>query len=115
MFLDMKSTYPSVHHNRLLNTIQIKESPKYLVQLIFNFLTDRITSLQREDFLSCKFEITDGLPQGSPISAILYLIYNLRLLIQKPISLDSQLISVGFIDDITHLVAKKDMDWNIEN
>lgn len=61
------------------------------------FLNSRTTSLKLKDFLSHKFEVTDGLPQGSPVSVILYLIYNLNLLMNSSITLSSQRISLGFI------------------
>lgn len=113
LFLDVKSAYPSVHHKRLINTLRKNECPEYLVQVISKFLADRTTSLQLEDFLSQEFTMENGLPQGSPISVMLYLIYNTGLLINKPISLTSQRISLRFVDDITHLVANADIEQNV--
>lgn len=113
LFLDVKSAYPSVHHKRLIDTLRKKECPEYLVRLIQQFLTDRTTSLRLENFNSQDFMMENGLPQGSPISVMLYLIYNSNLLIDKPISLTSQRISIGFLDDITHLVANADVEQNI--
>lgn len=113
LFLDVKSAYPSVHRDRLIHTLRHHECPEYLVKLIHNFLSSRTTKLRLGDFLSQSFEVKDGLPQGSPVSVILYLLYNSNLMINQPISLTSQRISIGFIDDITHLVANKDIDQNI--
>ncbi|KAG0145848.1 hypothetical protein CROQUDRAFT_93313 [Cronartium quercuum f. sp. fusiforme G11] len=47
----------------------------------------------------------DGLPQGSPLLVLLYVIYNSSLLINNLLTPDSEKISLGFIDDVTHLVA----------
>lgn len=113
LFLDVKSAYPSVHHERLIDTLRKRECPEYLIQMINHFLANRTTTLRLEDFLSQDFAMTNGLPQGSPISVILYLIYNTDLLIDKPISLTSQRISLGFVDDITHLVANIDIEQNV--
>lgn len=113
LFLDVKSAYPSVHTDRLIHTLRNQECPEYLVQLIRSFLSNRTTSVRLEDYLSQQFDIKDGLPQGSPASVILYLLYNTSLLIPNPISLTSQRISIGFIDDVTHLVANQDIDQNI--
>lgn len=113
LFLDVKSAYPSVHTDRLIHTLRSHECPEYLVQLIQTFLSNRSTNIRLETFLSHQFRITDGLPQGSPLSVILYLIYNTSLLIKHPVSLTSQRISIGFIDDVTHLVANKDIEQNI--
>lgn len=115
LFLDVKSAYPSVHHKRLIDILRKKECPEYLVRMIQQFLTDRSTSLRLEDYLSQDFMMENGLPQGSPVSVILYLIYNSDLLINKPISLTSQRLSIGFIDDITHLVANKNVEQNVED
>ncbi|MBW0520443.1 hypothetical protein O181_060158 [Austropuccinia psidii MF-1] len=49
--------------------------------------------------------VVRGLPQGSPLSVTLYLIYNSALLIQNQISFDSDRISIGYIDDVTHLIS----------
>lgn len=113
LFLDVKSAYPSVHHERLIDTLRKKECPEYLLQVIQQFLTDRSTSLRLEDFNSHDFKMDNGLPQGSPISVILYLIYNSNLLIDQPISLTSQRISIGFVDDTTHLVANQNIEQNV--
>lgn len=113
LFLDVKSAYPSVHRDRLIHTLRQQECPEYLVRLIQSFLSNRTTNLRLGDFLSHTFEVDDGLPQGSPISVILYLLYNTNLMINKPISLTSQRISIGFIDDITHLVANQEVEQNI--
>jgi hypothetical protein len=53
------------------------------------------------------------LPQGSPLSPILYIIYNSSLLINKPLDLNEASISLGFIYDVTHLVAHKDPETAI--
>lgn len=113
LFLNVKSAYPLVHHKRLIDTLRKKECPEYLVRMIQQFLTDRHTSLRLEDYISTDFMMENGLPQGSPVSVILYLIYNSDLLINKPSSLTSQRISIGFIDDITHLVANQDAEQNV--
>lgn len=113
LFLDVKSAYPLVHVERLIHTLRSQDCPEYLTQLIQNFLTNRSTNIRLDNFLSHQFQVNNGLPQGSPLSVILYLLYNSNLLINNPISLSSQHISIGFIDDITHLVANRDVDQNV--
>lgn len=109
----MKSAYPSVHRRRLIHTLELKKCPTYLIRQIDSFLDGRTTTLRLQDFLSKRFEIGDGLPQGSPLSVILYIIYNSSLLINTRISLQADKISLAFIDDVTHLVANKDIDHNV--
>lgn len=74
LFLDVKSAYPSVHKTRLLHILRQKKCPTYIIQQIQGFLDDQTTNLRLQDFLSEKFSIEDGLPQGSPISVILYIL-----------------------------------------
>lgn len=113
LFLDVKSAYPSVHKRRLLHTLKSKNCPAYIVQQIDSFLEDRTTTLRLQDFLSEGFNVDDGLPQGSPLSVILYILYNSSLLIDANISLQADRISLAFIDDVTHLVANRDIDHNV--
>lgn len=113
LFLDVKSAYPSVHKKRLIHSLTTKTCPDYLVRQIETFLEGRTTDLRLQDYLSIRFDVEDGLPQGSPLSVILYLLYNLSLLIDTRISLTADRISLGFIDDVTHVVANKDVDLNI--
>lgn len=113
LFLDVKSAYPSVHKKRLANTLRKQACPEYMVRQVEEYLDDRTTDLRLQDFLSEKFEVKDGLPQGSPLSVILYIIYNSSLLINLDVNMKSDKISLGFIDDITHLVANTDIDLNI--
>lgn len=113
LFLDVKSAYPSVNRHQLTHILNQKGCPAYLTQQIESYLEDRTTKLRLQDFISDDFHIQDGLPQGSPLSVMLYIIYNSSLLIQSNINLQSSKISIGFIDDVNHLVANKDIDMNV--
>ncbi|KAI8445603.1 hypothetical protein BY996DRAFT_6458724 [Phakopsora pachyrhizi] len=62
--------------------------------------------LRLQDFVSAPFDIPQGLPQGSPLLVILYLIYNAQLL-HIGNKLGSNHLSIGFVDDVVHLVADK--------
>lgn len=113
LFLDVKSAYPSVHKKRLADVLRKKACPEYIVRQVEEYLDTRTTDLRLQDFLSEKFKVDDGLPQGSPLSVILYIIYNLSLLTNLDVYAKSDKISLGFIDDITHLVANKSVDMNV--
>lgn len=113
LFLDVKSAYPSVHKKRLADNLWKRNCPNYLVRQVEEYLEKRTTDLRLQDFLSEKFSVDDGLPQGSPLSVILYIVYNLSLLINLDVDVKSDKISLGFIDDVTHLVANKDVDMNV--
>jgi hypothetical protein len=106
LFLDVKSAYPSVHPTRLINYLFHLKCPTYLVLIIADFLKDRSTTIKLDDFTSSAFPIGIGLPQGSPLSVILYILYNNSLL-TKSFSTALDTVSLGYVDDVVHLVAAK--------
>ncbi|MBW0479947.1 hypothetical protein O181_019662 [Austropuccinia psidii MF-1] len=62
-----------------------------------------------DSFISPKFNIPNGLPQGSPLSVTLYILYNSNLLFPNPPSLNKDNISIAYIDNVTHLLVVKNI------
>lgn len=77
-------------------------------RLISNFLSQHRTTFQLGDFRSEPKQLTIGLPQGSPLSVILYILYNTSLLRQVEGTKES--IAMGFIDDVAFLTARRTQD-----
>lgn len=111
--LDVKSAYPLVHRKRLWATISTHHCPVYLQSFIHGFLSDRSTCIRLQDYLSTSFTCEDGLPQGSPLSWILYLIYNSPLLCMSTPSPGTKDLSLGFIKDIIYLVVSNYLEDNM--
>lgn len=102
----MKSAFPSVHHPRLLTTLEAKGFHSQTLNLLHNFLDNRKTTLAFNGFESRAFGLTHGLPQESPLSPLLYLLYNNALLeITDKIETASAL---GFIDNVVFLTTASD-------
>ena len=102
LFLDIAQAFPSVSHTRLIHNLRKAGIPASFISWLQSFLTDRTTTLQFDDFSSDPIAASHGIPQGSPISPILYLFYSADLLRLTPTSkTDDQ---AGYIDD-TALVA----------
>ncbi|CDO75949.1 hypothetical protein BN946_scf184810.g3 [Trametes cinnabarina] len=80
LFLDITSAFPSVNHARLLHNLRKRQVPEDLVLWIQDFLSDRCTQVKFDDFTSEPLHASSGLPQGSPLSPILYLFYSADLL-----------------------------------
>jgi hypothetical protein len=103
LLVDVKNAFPSVSHPRLLHNLRDRRIPEPLVKLIESFLSGRKTSIRCADYTSLQVSCTVGIPQGSPLSRILYLFYNAPLL---EIHDDDSLIrSQGWADDIIYLAS----------
>lgn len=80
IFADVKLAFPSVHHPRMLWTLETQGFPPQLINIIHSFLSQRATLLSFNSFESKNYKLNDRLPQGSPLSPLLYLLYNNSLL-----------------------------------
>lgn len=103
IFADVKSSFPSVHHPRMIHTSEAQGFPPQLINIIQSFLSKRETRLSFNGFESQSFKLTHGLPQGSPLSPLLYLLYNNSLLTIPDTRQHST--SLGFVDDVVLLTA----------
>ena len=109
--LDISGAFPTVNHTRLVANIRKLGFPSWLQHWVQSFLEGRVSTLVINGVESDVFPIQAGLPQGSPLSPILFLLYNEELLqIANRPSLGVH--SVGFIDDINLLAYSKSTEQN---
>lgn len=106
LFADVKSAFPSVHHPRLLDTLEKKGINTQTINIISDFLSARTTTLTFNGFESQPFHLSHGLPQGSPLSPLLYLLYNSSLLATTDTIPTAT--ALGFIDDVVLLSSASD-------
>lgn len=112
LYLDISSAFPSVNHARLLHNLRKRRVPEPLVRWVADFLKDRRTQLKFDDFTSEPLTADCGIPQGSPLSPILYLFYSADLLeIVDP--KDKSRLSFGYIDDTSLVVTSPSVRTNI--
>jgi hypothetical protein len=78
VLLDLAGAYDNVSHERLLSNIQ-RLGLGLLVPWIRAFLTNRRTQIKLPGYLSEAFPTPTGIPQGSPLSPILFLLFNAPL------------------------------------
>ena len=104
--LDIKGAFDTVNHTRLLHTLQYQGFPLWAVRWVRSFLTDRTASLSFDGETTPPRRITAGVPQGSPLSPILFLLYTASLYTQ--LREHAGLIAVGFADDLNLLAFGKD-------
>ena len=72
--LDIQSAYDTVDHSALPWKLKAKGAPRYMVAWIKAFLSDRTADLMVNE-LTFPFDIPTGIPQGSPLSPTLFLVF----------------------------------------
>jgi hypothetical protein len=73
-----------------------------LIEWVASFLSDRTTTLKLQEYTAPSVPVETGIPQGSPVSPILYLFYNADL-IEECKTPETE--SVGYIDDVSILAV----------
>jgi len=101
--LDISGAYDHVSHERLLWTLSKKGMPQWVVNIIQSFLKERRTRITFPGHESNWIETETGIPQGSPLSPILFIFFITELL-EEFQRADSETLAFGFIDD-TNLVT----------
>ncbi|KAF4445688.1 hypothetical protein F53441_10594 [Fusarium austroafricanum] len=102
----------------LLQTLADKGFPSWIVEMIRSFLSDRTASFHLPGIVSEPFDINTGVPQGSPLSPILFLFFAAPLLERAKtytkhiVEVDGKkakvdLFAFAFVDDI-YLMAISD-------
>ena len=81
---------------------------------ILNNSLERSTSIRLQDYESNIEKVDLGIPQGSPISPILYLFYNADLL-EESLDISLSVTPTGFIDDISLLTYSESTERNVRN
>ena len=101
IFLDVAGTFNNVHHTWLLHNLRMRWIPTSLVNWLGSFLEERTTKLHFNRKASEEIRTPAGVPQGSPLSPLLYMYYNAGLVTHtRPDDL-----ALGFIDDIVYGTA----------
>lgn len=103
IFANVKSAFPSVHHPRMIEILQTVGYPPELVNIFQSFFTERKTYISFNSFDSANVPLDHGLPQGFPLSPLLYLLYNIGLL--ELADTHPQATSLGFVDYLVMLTA----------
>lgn len=94
--LDISGAFDYISHPRLIHIMRVKGIPKQITEFVKSFLTDRTTEIKLGNYTSEQIQTNTGIPQGSPLSPILFLIFASTLL---PLLRTPNSASVGFVDD----------------
>ncbi|QGI68596.1 hypothetical protein CEK27_012567 [Fusarium fujikuroi] len=118
MGLDISGAYDNVWRQALIQTLADKGFPRWIVNMIQSFLSDRTACFNLPGIVSLPFDLNTGVPQGSPLSPILFLFFASPLLQRAktfknyPVEADGKrskvdLFAFAFVDDI-YLMAISD-------
>ena len=109
---DVKGAYNGVCKERLLQRMRARGMPEKLVRWTEAFCSDRTATIQVNGQLSETRSLPQaGLPQGSPLSPVLFLFVNADL-VQRHI--DSHGGAIAFVDDFTAWVTGPTAQGNRE-
>ena len=112
LFMDIKGAFDHVSGNQMLKICQKLQLPKSLCYWIKSFLQDRKMQLKFDGNSQEMTDIEIGIPQGSPISPILFLIYIRFLFAERKSSINERILS--YLDDIGLVVSSKSIEENCQ-
>lgn len=108
LFLDVKGAFDHVSKNQLLTVCIQLNLPRSLIHWISSFLEDRTLSLQFNGQTQPKTSIETGIPQGSPVSPILFLIYISNICKTE----GTEACRLSYMDDFSFSVASNSAKAN---
>lgn len=100
--LDIKGAFDTVNYTRLIDTLRILGFPQWVLDWVRSFVEGRTVRLRFDGADSDPVLLRAGVPQGSPLSPILFVLYIASL--YEALAAHKQIIIVGFADD-TNLLA----------
>ena len=75
IYTDFKKAFDLVNHSVLINKLVNMQIPLYIVKWIQDYLSDRFSSIKIHNSFSDTFKIPCGVPQGSHIGPILFILF----------------------------------------
>lgn len=109
--LDIKGAFDAVLPGRLIRWLQDQGWPTSVVRWVHSFVTGRRGRMRLDGYTGEHFSIDAGVPQGSPASPILFMLYLQPLFHLGNPSRKS--MRFRYADDIAIICTSKSLDSNI--
>jgi ribonuclease HI len=110
--LDVKGAFDAVLPGRLVQRLRQQGWPGKVVRWVASFLTQRSAALRLDGETGPVFPVPSGLPQGSPVSPILFMLFIQPLFFLG--DLVRRRARLGYADDICLLAAGDTLPGNCE-
>jgi hypothetical protein len=75
VFLDLKKAFDTIDHGILLSKLELYGITGNALSMIRSYLTDRNKKCQLGDLMSTERRVTCGIPQGSILGPLFFLVY----------------------------------------
>ena len=111
VFLDIEKAFDRVWHNGLRHKLLSMDTPPHLLRWISNFLTDRTMKITINEKTSEPIFVNYGVPQGSPLSPLLFLLY----VADCPFKNMKHCTATQFADDLSISTTSKNIEKNIKH
>ena len=75
IYFDFKKAFDLVNHSLLIEKLSLLGFPSILIKWLTNYIRNRQVSVKIKNFFSNKFFVNSGVPQGTHIGPILFIIF----------------------------------------
>ena len=117
--IDIKGFFDHVNRRRLIRILWEAGFPIPIVRWVESFLTDRQAAVKVDGYIGDMLPVHNGIPQGSPISPILSVLYSAGIILEIREATDLvtflgiPLLPRSYIDDFAILVISESIVDNV--
>jgi hypothetical protein len=102
--LDVSGAFNNIAFQRLIHNLHKRRVPEVLIWWIISFLTNHRTALLLQEGLLEVFKLLTGIPQGLPLSPILFLFFNTDLIDNTHAAFPGKVLVTAYINNLSIMV-----------